>query len=124
MTFPRGSWRPKLLPRFTYAGQRVTEVIDSDGYESITTVDFSIENASGLQPVSGYHQLTVPENLRERGVFRIFTTTVVNTVDELGTTDLADRVVIDGETFITLTSKPWKSKVQNHYEVMLVREPI
>ena len=120
--FPRGSWSPKILPRFTYQAYHYQEVTDTRGrpLPPITT-DFTITNASGLQPVDGELQLTLPENFRDKEVFWFATTTPVNTVTNFSI-QLSDRVVIKGITYIVIKSKNWSSNVQNHYEVLVVRE--
>lgn len=117
-----GSWRPKLLPRFTYQAYHYQEVTDSRGRPlDPITENFTIENASGLQPVDGDVQMTLPENLRDKEVFWFATTTPVNTVTNF-TVDLSDRVVVNGITYIVIRSKNWTSKVKNHYEILVVRE--
>jgi hypothetical protein len=122
MVFPRGSWRPKLLPRFTYQGVRYTEQVDARN-RPLTPLEtnFTIDNASGLQPIQGDMQLTLPENLRQKEVYWFTTTTKVKTVESF-TTELSDRIIFEGVTYIMISTKPWRSKVLNHYEVMAVRE--
>ena len=122
MVFPRGSWRPKLIPRFTYQGVRYTEQVDARNRPlAPLETNFTIDNASGLQPIQGDIQLTLPENLRQKEVYWFTTTTQVKTVESF-TTELSDRIVFEGVTYIMISTKPWRSKVLNHYEVMAVRE--
>jgi hypothetical protein len=117
-----GSWRPKLLPRFTYQAYHYQEVTDARGRPlAPITEEFTIENASGLQPVDGDVQMTLPENLRDKEVFWFATTTPVNTVMNF-TVELSDRVVVNDVTYIVIRSKNWTSKVKNHYEILVVRE--
>ena len=122
MGFPKGKWGPKLLPRFTYEGRRYTEQVDSRNrpLDPLET-PFSIENASGLQPLQGDLQLTLPENLRQKEVFWFTTTTDVKTIESF-TTELSDRIIYQGVTYIMISTKPWRSNVLNHHEVMVVRE--
>lgn len=120
--FPKGSWGPRILPRFSYQAYHYTEVTDSRGRPlPPVTEEFTITNASGLQPVDGEIQLTLPENLRDKEVFWLTTTTPVNTVTNFSI-KLSDRIIVKRVTYIVIRSKNWASNVQNHYELLVVRE--
>ena len=114
-------WKSNLIRRSSYRGIRYTEQVDARNrpLPSLET-NFTVENASRLQPVQGDIQLTLPENLREKDVRWFTTTTDVKTVQAFST-DLADRLIYEGVTYIMISVKYWDA-VLKHYEVMVVRE--
>lgn len=117
----QGTWFPTILPRKTLQAYRLTEQLDSRNrvLDPIKT-PFTIENAS-VQPVSGGVQQTLPQGIRDKIVYKLFTTTPITTVVE-GSETLADRVDYEGETYLLLGVKRFTSGVLNHNEAVMVKE--
>ena len=114
-------WKSNLIRRSSYEGIRYTEQVDSRNRPlAPLETSFTIENAGRFQPLQGDMQLTIPENIREKDVRWFTTTTDVKTVQAF-TTELADRVIYKGVTYVMLSVKDWDA-VLEHYEVMVVRE--
>lgn len=120
-----GSFAPRLIPRKTLQGKRLTQMLDSHNLPlPPKEVEFTIENA-GVQPVPGYEANALPSGWRDRKIFKLFTTTKVEPAEE-GTDSSGDlvEVVVDGESLWcrVMRVKPWTYGIQSHYEAVLVHE--
>lgn len=113
-------WTPTLIPRKTFAAKRIT--ITYDNYNRPTEVEqaFLVENASA-QPAEGNQLLVLPEGLRDKVVYCIFTTTPLNTIEE-ATGNAPDKVLIEGSWFVVHKSAKWDVGVQSHYKATCVKE--
>lgn len=113
-------WTPQLIPRTTFAAKRITLSYDSYNRPSEVEQAFLVENAS-TQPAKGSELLVLPEGLRDKVVYCIFTTTALNTIEE-ATTNAPDKVLIDGSWFIVQHSAKWNVGVQTHYKATCVKD--
>jgi hypothetical protein len=110
-----GSWNPKLLPRRTFNGRRVSQTLDEFNIPSEATVAFTVEQANA-QPVTGHHLEVLPEGYRDRKVYKVYTTTPVYSAEE-GTDQFSDEIeVLPGEWFKVIKVEAWQGySLQSHY---------
>lgn len=118
-----GNWQPKLIPRKTLNGRRKTEIVDDYGWntdeEDVPSTTFTVENA-GVHPVTGYELQALPEGYRDKKAFKVYTTTLLRTVNE-GSTDLADEVEADPGIWCKVVKvEDWTYTVQSHYLAYVV----
>ncbi len=117
-----GSWNPKLLPRRTFAGRRIAQVLDEFNIPSEDITPFTVEQANA-QPVTGHHLEVLPEGYRDKKVYKVYTTTLVKSVEEV-TEDYADTIeVLPSEWFKVIKVEPWQGYgLQSHYLAYCVKE--
>lgn len=115
-------WSPKSIPRTTFPARRYTQTLDEYNRPSVSFVDFTVENAGAPQPVIGEDQIVLPEGFRNRNTFRIFTTTVMRSVEEF-TSNEADQVYIAPFWYTVVKSHPWSYGLQSHYEIYVAKNP-
>lgn len=113
-------WRPTLIPRKTLQATRQTIVYDDYNRPTETELPFEAENA-GVQPVSGNERKVLPEGLRDKISYRIFTSTPLEGLKE-GTTNSGDRVMLYGDWFRVVRVEIWDTGVQSHYNAVCVKE--
>lgn len=119
--FSTGAWQPQILPRKTLTAYTVTEGYDAYNRPTGKTLTpFTLKNCS-IQPVSGNEKITLPEGLKEKVTYKLYTSTKVKTVDYDDYT-LADRVDFNGDRFIVIKVQDWDMSVQSHVEAYLIKD--
>lgn len=109
------TWKPKLIPRKTLNGRRLTQSVDEFGLPTDSApVTFDVENA-GVQPVTGNQLDVLPEGYRDRKNYRVYTTTPVFTAEE-ASSNLADEIeAYPGVWCKVIKVEPWGYGLQSHY---------
>lgn len=77
----------------------------------------SIQFTASVQPLSGREKLTLPEGVREKVEYKLYTDFQLLTVDEK-TSKNADRVVLFGKTYEIVKVEIWQNKVIPHYKAL------
>jgi hypothetical protein len=115
-------WRPKLLPRREFSAIRTNSILDEYNLSTKVEEPFSVENSSAPQPVTVDDNIPLPEGLANAELYKIYTTTPLRGV-KVGTTELADTVIVEGEKYTVVRSKKWSAGLLDHYEVYLAKNP-
>lgn len=115
------------IPRVTLQARRRVKTLNPDGYATTTTnTSFDLLQCT-VQPASGDDLLVVPEGLRDKEAFNIFTQTNANPAVE-GTNSPGDQVFLttryasDEGWFTVVKRKAWQNGVINHYHLIVIKE--
>lgn len=73
---------------------------------------------SSVQPLSGNEIETLPEGLRERANYWLYTSFELRTINQQTKTP-PDEVILFGKTFIVKKVEAWQNGVINHYKVLV-----
>lgn len=76
-----------------------------------------IEFSASVQPLTGNEKLTLPEGIREKETYRIYTDFELHTSNEKDKKK-ADRVTLFGKTFEIVRCDIWQNKVIPHYKAI------
>lgn len=76
------------------------------------------EFTASVQPVSGNEKVSLPEGVREREMYRLYTDYALKTADETAKTT-ADRVTLFGKLFEVISVEIWQNKVIPHYKAIV-----
>lgn len=74
---------------------------------------------AGVQPLTGSETEALPQGMRKREWLKVYTEETLRTVEQY-TPELADRLVIDGITYVVWTTRPQRSIIP-HYKALIVR---
>jgi hypothetical protein len=72
---------------------------------------------ASVQPIPADEMKTLPEGLREKEAYRLYTETELFTVREAGKKN-ADRVSLFGKTFQIISVANWRNGVISHYKAV------
>ncbi len=106
------SFRTYTLAGTRYAASTMTKGIATPGATSV------IGFTSSVQPLSGKEKLILPEGIREKEAYKLYTSFALKTVDEVAKTK-ADRITIFGKTFEVVKLAIWQNNVIPHYKVIV-----
>lgn len=73
-----------------------------------------------VQPISAKDMETLPENRRDSGNIKIYTSTKMLTSKQ-GQNGKADRLVFDNDLYEVIQTQPWKNSIIPHYKVIASR---
>jgi len=98
-------------------GKRKIAGVYTDGIyvpASESTINFT----ASVQPVSGDEMETLPEGLREAGMYRLYTDFALRTVNQKTKTP-ADEIDYADKKYIIVFVQPWQNNVINHYKAFM-----
>lgn len=111
-----------LIGRHRTTSSNVGSVFENDG--GVVYASFSLENCV-IQPTSTQTLQVLPEGLRNKVTYELWTTTPVSSVVE-GTSNLGDQVQYDfgaGSVWLTVTNvKLYNTSFLGNYNCILVKE--
>jgi len=105
------SFRKPIVGTRTQAGSRVKGHF-VDGSTSVLNFTASV------QPLTGDERETLPEGLREKGAFRLYTDFKLRT-DDQKTKDPADRVTLENKEYLVVMLEPWQNGIIPHYKAIV-----
>lgn len=73
---------------------------------------------SSVQPMSGKEKLSLPEGVREKTIYKLYTSFALRTASEKNKTK-ADRVTVFGDLFEVIKVDTWQNKVIPHYKALV-----
>jgi len=88
-------------------------------WDATGTVQEFVINAS-VQPLSGSETTLVPENKREREIFKIYTNTLLYGITK-GNSYNPDIVVINNNDYEVTNIYPWQNSIINHYKYLVAK---
>ena len=108
------------MPRKTLQARHVMEGYDQYGYPAGLTFDpFEALNCT-VQPVQGKDLQLLPEGMRDKEAFTVWTETDCDTANE-GTTEKPDELQINGDWYKVTKKRAWQIGLIPHYEIIVVK---
>jgi hypothetical protein len=101
---------------YTIDGKRFAAGSNDKG-RYVPGADSDIQFTASVQPLSGHEKLTLPEGVREKSAYRLYTSFQLFTSRE-GDNKKADRVTLFGETYEIIRVDVWQNKVIPHYKAI------
>ncbi len=98
-------------------GERTTASSNVKG-QSIPGTTSALNFTASVQPLTGRERETLPEGLREKGAFRLYTDFALR-ADNQKTKAPADSVILDDKKYIVIIAKPWENNVIPHRKVIV-----
>lgn len=88
-----------------------------------STTDSTI--TASIQPLKGEEMESLPEGRRDSEAYKMYTSTLIKTVQEAGSDQNADRVVFFGKEFEVHQVNEWQNNsnfaIVNHYKYLVLR---
>lgn len=108
------------IPRKTLQARHVTEGYDAYGYPTgLTYVPFEALVCT-VQPIQGKDLLLLPEGMRDKEAYTVWTETECDTVNE-GTDKKPDEIQIYGDWYKVTKKRSWQVGLIPHYELVVVK---
>jgi len=80
---------------------------------------------ASIQPLKGEDMESLPEGRRDSEAYKMYTSTLVKTVQEAGSNQNADRVIFFGKEFEVHQVNEWQNNsnftIVNHYKYLVLR---
>lgn len=73
---------------------------------------------ASIQPLTGRERETLPEGLREKGAFRLYTSFALRT-DNQKSKEPADKVTLNDREHIVIRVEPWQNGVIPHFKAIV-----
>jgi len=74
--------------------------------------------SASVQPLTGNERQALPEGLRERGRYYIYTSFALRTEDQTTKTP-ADEVDLFGKKYKVVLLEPWQNNILGHYKALV-----
>lgn len=103
--------------RKAFTGTRTTAPTNVKGRFTPGTAS-AINFTASVQPVSGNDLESLPEGVREQGMYRLYTSFQLRTINQT-TKEPADIIDFDGKKYKIVFLQPWQNNVINHYKAFM-----
>lgn len=118
MTTPFEVFRTPITLRRPSAGSYVNGRWVEGSYTDSTIT-------ASIQPLKGEDMESLPEGRRDSEAYKMYTSTLVKTVQEAGSNQNADRVIFFGKEFEVHQVNEWQNNsnfnIVNHYKYLVLR---
>jgi len=84
----------------------------TEGFTSVINFEAS------LQPLAGDELETLPEGLREKGAYRLYTDFALRAENQQAET-IGDKVTLFGKEYLVVFVEPWQNNVIPHYKAIV-----
>lgn len=111
-----------LIKKVSLNGKRISHGFDEFNFP-VTDESVFILDECTIHPLKSSEQAVLPEGIRTRKAYRVFTVTPVASGEE-GKETLADKVEINKEWYEVISVDKWQNGVQSHFEFIAVREEL
>lgn len=106
-----------LIPRQSLTGTRTeagTLVKGRLTPGSTSAINFT----ASVQPISGDELLSLPEGIREEGMFKLYTDFALRSANQT-TKEPADKINLFGKVYKVVFLEAWQNNIINHYKAIV-----
>jgi len=75
----------------------------------------TLNDKGTIQPITAKEMQTLPENRREGGTYKVYTSIALKTTDTAGVLK-ADRLLINSKVYEVVQVQDWQNNIINHYK--------